>query len=106
MRSFVALIILFLALSTACTISDVVTCALTHVDKNHDGFIDVGEIDAFIAENPCNARAMRTSGTKVVSMCDRNSDNKLDSDDANHVNSCLTNAGVLNLACTICESCQ
>jgi len=92
--------------NASCTISSVITCALTHVDTNHDGFIDASEIDTFIAENPCNARVMRTSGTKVVSMCDRNSDNKLDANDANHGSSCLTNTGVLNLACSICESCQ
>jgi hypothetical protein len=79
---------------------------LTHVDKNGDGFINVTEIDSFIAENPCHARVMRTSGTKVVAMCDRNADAKLDAGDANDVNSCLNNAGVLNLACSICEACQ
>lgn len=90
----------------ACTIDYVVQCAMNHVDTNNDTFIDIQEINTFIAENPCNARTIRTSGTKVIDMCDRNSDSQLDSVDAHHANSCLNNPGVLALACSICDACQ
>lgn len=99
------LLLFFIALAAACSVSSVQTCALTHVDTNSDGFIDAAEIDYFITENPCNARPMPTSGASVISVCDRDSDGRLGVADASHVSGCLTNPGLLALACSICASC-
>lgn len=99
------LLLLLIAVAASCSVSYVQTCALTHVDTNSDGFIDAAEIDYFITENPCNARPMPTSGARVIGVCDRDSDGRLGVADAAHVSGCLTNPGLLALACSICASC-
>lgn len=96
------LLLLFLALASSCSVPYVQTCALAHVDTNGDGQLSVAELDFFISENPCNARPMPTSGAKVISVCDGNADGQLGASEVQ----CLSNPGLLALACSICASCE
>jgi len=91
------------------------TCVLTHLDTNSDGFISAEEIDEYQYDPPCGMPSYVTgvAGADVIAECDlvdeetELSDGLLGSLELNTTTTgCLANARVRQAVCDECTRCE
>lgn len=104
---FLALLLFFASgvSSASCTRDNVLSWMNTSIDTNHDGFVNVTEINRYILYDPCRSFPPRITGETAISFCDRNADGTLSATDYDAANSCAGVVGLMRIVCAEINKC-